>query len=50
MTMAEDVDLLSKLDNMEQKSTQFSEVANELDVSVKEKFEEKNLWMFSIRN
>jgi len=28
----EDVDISSKLNNIEQKSTQFSEVANELDV------------------
>lgn len=40
--MAEDgVDVSSKLENIEQKSTQFSEVANELDVSMNEKFHEE---------
>lgn len=32
----EDVNLSSKLEHMEEKSTQFSEVSNELDVSLKE--------------
>lgn len=51
MTMAEeeeDVHLSSKLEHIEEKSTQFSEVADELDVSIERMLNAKKI--LSIRN